>query len=235
MLDVIVLGATFAAAGIAQTYKKNCLVIEESTRAGYEFFGALHFGSGYEKPAKTPQSEALQKLLTGQENLYGGDRHIYPLFDPEQLRFGTKLVSVTREAGFVRCVTHGVSGFVTYEARHFVDTTVESNTEKTYNFLMESPTAPTFPGVTYQKGGMENHYIVRCPVAPSCSYTQARQQVLQLVRQFSDSQRLILCADVFDYRVSPQPESSSYLPSKAYENPVRAFEAGLLWKGGSAQ
>ena len=43
MYDVIVLGATFAAAGIAQQHKEKCLVIERRAQAGYEFFGALDF------------------------------------------------------------------------------------------------------------------------------------------------------------------------------------------------
>ena len=43
MYEVIVLGATFAAAGIAEQCKHNCLILERRAQAGYEFFGALQF------------------------------------------------------------------------------------------------------------------------------------------------------------------------------------------------
>jgi len=48
MYEVIVLGATFTAAGIAGKLGKNCLILESRPDAGYEFFGAFHFGTGYE-------------------------------------------------------------------------------------------------------------------------------------------------------------------------------------------
>ena len=45
--EIIVLGATFTAAGIAQKYKEKCLIMERSTLAGYEFLSALNFGTEY--------------------------------------------------------------------------------------------------------------------------------------------------------------------------------------------
>ena len=54
---------------------------------------------------------------------------------------------------------------------------------------------------------------------------------MDVIRQFSESQRLILSADAFDYQVKPgYPKMVSdiwRLPSKAYETPDLAYEAGL--------
>ena len=56
MYDVIVLGATFAASGIARQYKERCLVIERRAQAGYEFFGPWVLQ--WKKPKFIPGSKA---------------------------------------------------------------------------------------------------------------------------------------------------------------------------------
>lgn len=232
MYEVIVLGATFAAAGIAQRYGKKCLILEQKETAGYEFFGALCYGSGYEKAPSRKESAALQKsLLEG--GLYGGDRNIYPCLKAAQVRFRTTLVSVHKKDGFFLCETHGIDGFVTFDAKKVVDTRTGDAIcdSKTYNLLMESPEVPSFPGVLTEKGYAENHYILRCPVPLDCSYPQAHQAARRIIAAFGDGQRLIYSADVFDYQVKngyPGEETGILLlPSKSYENPVLAFEAGL--------
>lgn len=39
MYEILVLGATYAAAGFAERYQEKCLVLESRAEAGYEFFG----------------------------------------------------------------------------------------------------------------------------------------------------------------------------------------------------
>ena len=51
--DIIVLGATFAAVGLAQVLGDRCLIVEPGPQAGYEFFSALRPGTGYHKPLQT--------------------------------------------------------------------------------------------------------------------------------------------------------------------------------------
>lgn len=240
MYEVIVLGATFAAAGIALRHGEKCLVIERKAQAGYEFFSALNFGSGYEKEIKTSQAQALrQKLLGENGNAYGGDRHIYAYFQQARVVFGVETVLIQKtEGGFV-CVTHGVDGYVSYEAKKIIDTRTNAamSRSKTYNFLLESVEEPSFPDVCCEKTGMQKHYVARCPVPLSSGYPQARAAVWNVIRQFSETQRLILSADEFDYQVNgvyPQEKDGIwYLPSKAYDNPVLAFEAGLCMGEGS--
>ena len=78
---------------------------------------------------------------------------------------------------------------------------------------------------------MADHYVLRCPVPNECGYAEAREEAEKIIRQFSEDQRVILFAGAFDCQVSPAaPETESgirYLPSKAYENPVLAFDGGL--------
>lgn len=206
MYEVIVLGATFAAAGIAHKYKEKCLVLERRMQAGYEFFGSLYCGVG--------------------------SACIYPCFQACHTVFGTGLVEVKPCDGGFACVTHGIEGFRTYKAKRVVDTRCNGamSLSKTYNLLIESKETPAFSNVSWEKAEGENRYVLRCPVPLACGYTEARAIVQAVVQHFSETQRLILSADEFDYQLRgdyPRTEGGIlYLPSKAYEDPARAFAAG---------
>ncbi len=232
MYDVIVLGATFAAAGIAHKYKKNCLILEHGLQAGSEFFGALQFGSDYDKMPENKEAVALQESFAS-SNIYSCTAQIYPYLQEANVLFDTQFVSAQKtENGFL-CVTHGVEGFCTYEAKRVIDTRSNAaiSISKTFNLLIESKETPVFSGVHSEKTGMENHYVLRLPVPLSCGYTQARAAAQNIVQQFSETQKLILSASAFDYQIKADypktREGIFYLPSKAYENPILAFEAGL--------
>ena len=206
MYDIIVLGATFAAAGIARHCKETCLVIEPSARAGYEFFGALNF-------------------TVEETEIYAHFKHCHTLFC-------TEVVSVQKNDNGFACVIHGVQGFFTYYAKKVVDTrsNAEMSLSKTYNLLIESKEEPTLLNCRLEKTKRENRYIVYCPVPLSCGYAEARAAVRDLVGQFSITQRVILSADEFDYHIKEEyPKTRDgilLLPSKAYKNPKLAFEAG---------
>ena len=206
MYDVIVLGATFAAAGIAQQHKEKCLVIERRAQAGYEFFGALNF--------------------TVEET------EIYAHFKSCHTLFCTELVSVEKTDDGFACVTHGVQGFYTHYARKVIDTrsNAEMSLSKTYNLLIDSKEELVFSNCHCEKTKGENRYIVCCPVPLSYGYAEARTAAQEIIHQFSETQRLIISAHEFDYRVKedfPKIENGIlYMPSKAYKNPTLAFEAG---------
>jgi len=207
MYELIVLGATFAAAGIARQYGDKCLVIERRAMAGSEFFGALH--------------------------AIGEETDIHSRFEGCCPLFCTEVVSVEKTDQGFACLTHSVDGFRTYEAKQVVDTrcSTEMCCSKTYNLLIESVELPAFSNVRWKKAKGENRYILFCPVPLECNYSQAREVALDVIKQFSDAQRLILSADIFDYRVKPEyPKMENgirYIPSKAYESPDLAYAAGL--------
>ena len=90
--------------------------------------------------------------------------------------------------------------------------------------------APAFPGVACKPVDQQKHYILSVPVALQCSYPEARAAALEIVKQFSSSQRLIYSAGEFNYQVKagyPKEENGILLaPSKAYADPTAAFNAG---------
>lgn len=234
MYETIVLGATFAAAGIAIRQKKKCLILEQSLQAGYEFFGALNFGTDYDVLPKTEAGKALHKqFFADGVTPYMRNTYIYPILQESNVLFGTQVVSVEKNAdGFV-CKTFGINGYASYLAKNIIDTRCREaiSCGKTYNLLMESNTQPSFDGICTESTGVHHHYVLRFPVPCSWDYSQARLHAAKTLEQFTEGQKLILQADEFDYQVMenlPDPENGiRILPSKAYKNPICAFEAGL--------
>ncbi len=232
MYEVIVLGATFAAAGIAQQYKEKCLILEPSLQAGNEFFGALHFGLTCKN---RPQNSEAQELWERFSNniIYENCREIYPYLQQVNVLFDVQLVSVQQtEQGF-ECVTYGVEGFNTHQAKRVIDTrsSEKVSSAKTFNLLIESKEAPAFPGIFWEATGIQDYYVLRLPIPLSYGYPEARAAAKKVIAEFAETQKLILSASVFDYQImADYPkmiEGVRYLPSKAYDHPALAFEAGL--------
>lgn len=234
MYETIVLGATYTAAGIGLRLKKKCLILEQSFQAGGEFFGALNFGKDYHKPRKTPEGEQLYCQFFGEgATPYVRNTNIYPLLQNCDVLFGTQIVSIEKNENGFLCKTYGINGYDSFTAKNVIDTRCTANRTalKTYNLLMLSATLPSISGVEAESTGIDCHYVLRCPVSLSCDYNQAHEIAENVAYQFSDGQKLILLADEFDhYPLGDLPETANgvrILPSKAYPNPICAFEAGL--------
>ena len=137
------------------------------------------------------------------------------------------------EDGVFACVTHGVQGFATYYAKKVIDTRSngEMSLSKTFNLLIDSKEEPAFSGCHWAKAKEENCYIVYCPVPLSYGYAQARAAAQDILRQFSETQRVVLSAYEFDYQIKEDfpkmQDGILYLPSKRYNSPQLSFEAGL--------
>ncbi len=209
MFDVIVLGATYAAAGIAEQYQKSCLILERRAEGGYEFF----------HPRQNADPAALYKSLGKAEIL-----------------FCTETVCVEKKNGAFLCKSYGVEGFRTHAARQVVDTRCDEkmSVSKTLGLLVESKTPPRLTGIDCEKTDMEDLYILRHPVPLSCGFSEARGLIKRTVESFPPDQRLILSANEFDFCVRegyPKVEEGIVrLPSKAYRDPAAAFEAGFGWR-----
>ena len=233
MYDVIVLGASFAAAGIAEICRKNCLVLERRMQAGYEFFGALQFGTGYEKPLRSEKAKELRAHFEKNAYPFGNDPLLYPIFKQSDILFGTETVFVEKRGEHFVCTTHGVDGYRTYEAKRVIDTRChpENCSSKRFNVLIESKEEPQFNGIACTKADTEGRYVLHIPVSLTCTFSEAAKKTLELVQAFSPAQKLILSANEFDYEISQERQEKDeilFLPSKAYENPIAAFEAGLI-------
>ena len=247
MYDVILLGATFAAAGIAQSYKEKCLILDSKPYAGYEFLSALHFGSDYDKPLKTEEGRLLFETFTKRQALeedriclFNCAAPFYQLLEGIPVLLNMQILSVKREEEGFTCIAHGVSGYRTLRAKKVIDTrcTPAMCSKKTYNFLVDGKGEVTLPeGVKQEKWGHVCHYVLRCPVPVDADYSDGRKAALNVLKTMPEGERLLLLADEFDCTVRgtyPKVEDGiTYLPSKAYPNPILAYEAGVCFaKGG---
>ncbi|MBQ3075137.1 MAG: hypothetical protein IJC26_03625 [Clostridia bacterium] len=235
MYEVIVLGATAAAAGIAAVYQEKCLVLERRMEAGYEFFGALCLGMTEPFPVDHKTVEKFQKEFFSKDSLpCGRGTILYPFFRGCHTLFGMETVSIENGGEFFTCTVHGVDGYRTYRAKRIVDTRCKISlcSAKSFNLLVESNETPRFDGILCEKADEEERYVLRCPVPLTYSFTEARKIALEVIRRFSPTQRLILSANEFDYTMKdniPETENGMILlPSKAHNHPISAFEAGVL-------
>lgn len=234
MYDVIVFGATFAAAGIAEKFKEKCLVLERRLQAGYEFYGALRYGAGYDKPLRRKEASDLFEKFQKNGTPYGNDTLIYPFFKQCTTLFGTEIVSVEKNGDAFLCTVHGVDGYKTFFSKAVVDTRFHAKyaLSKTFNLLMESKDFPHFDGILAKAADSEGRFVLQVPVPLSFTFQEARKEALKIVGKFSSTQKLIYSANEFDYRasdnLSPEENGVRLFPSKAFKNPVQAFEGGLI-------
>ncbi|MBQ6708755.1 MAG: hypothetical protein IJM97_07400 [Clostridia bacterium] len=241
MYEVIVLGATFLSAGIAQTMGGSCLVLERRTQAFYEFTGALNFGTSYDKKLVSEEAENFRKIFE-ERNIFANDRVClfeisapsYKFFEGKNILFNTEIISIEKEENCFVCTTHGADGFNKFKAKRIVDTRVSDSMcdKKTYNILLHSDNGIDSDS-EIKKWGRENNFVMRCPVDLNDNYYQARQKAKEIIEKLPEDTKAVLLAESFDYQVKsdyPKIENSIvYMPSKAYENPLLSFDAGVCY------
>ena len=243
MYDLILLGATFAAAGIAKACKGTCLILESRPQAGYEFLSALHFGTDYHLPVKSALARDMQQAFSNR-NAFSPDRiclfdcaaPFYQLLEDIPLLLNVRLLSVEHRNGAYLCTIHGISGYQTFSARQVIDTRCTSQmcVSKTYNFLVDgSGPVPLPPDVAYAPWGFSHNYVLRCFVPLEATYLTARKTAMDVLNALPQSHKLVQLADDFDYQVSsgyPRTENGVvFFPSKAYNNPILALDAGICF------
>ena len=247
--DVIVLGATFTAAGLLQEYGDKCLVLERRPQAGYEFLNAIKFGAGYNKPLQTEQAKALYEAFCAKKAFYGERVMLfdcagpfYRLLEGKNVMLNMEIVSVDAKDGGFEVTAHGVSGYRTYTANKVIDTRVhdEMIEKKSLNILVYSETKAPFTapeGTSTEQWGYADDILLKCPVPVNANYIEARKAAMAVVEKLPADYKLLLVPDMFDCTLCgtypTEKDGIVYLPSLAYENPLLAFDAGVLYaKGG---
>ena len=251
MYDVIVIGATFAAAGLIQAYGEKCLVLERRPQAGYEFFNAVNFGTDYDTPLVSDEAKKLYDVFK-EKNAFNGERiclfkcamPFYGLLENKNVLLNMEIISVDKlEDGY--CVSaHGVSGLRTFTAKKIIDTTVhkEMIEAKSLNILVnaDSETDLVLPeelNFETKMWGYEEDTLIKCYVDADADYIMARNKIADTIELLPQAYKVALVADCFDYVIKPGypcvKQDVTYMPSCAYKNPLLAFDAGILYaKGG---
>ena len=248
--DVIVIGATFTAAGLVQAYGDKCLVLERRPQAGYEFLNAAKFGTDYAEKLVSEEAIALEEQFV-EKNAFDGDRiclfdcasSYYKLLEGKNVLLNMEIVSVEKIDGGFEVTAHGVSGYRTFTAKKVIDTTVHKDMveAKTLNLLVnteEENPAPLPADLKTEKWGYEVDTLIKCAVAAEAGYIEARRAVAELIDTLPAEYRVAFVADCFDYELKPgypvEKDGIVYMPSVAYKNPLLAFDAGVLYAKGGA-
>lgn len=242
--DVIVLGATFLGAGIAEALGDRCLIVERRPQAGYEFINSLKFGHGYEKALKTQAAKALLKNFE-QNIAFTGDRvclfecapHFYSLLLDKNVLLNTEIISVERSGDAFTVTTHGVSGYRVHKAKTVIDTRSlpDAATEKHLNFIVNTDKDIKLPdGLDTEKFGYECDTVVKCKVDLNDCYQVARKKVFDIATTL-EGFKVAMVADEFEYSFKDNNKSTSdgitLLPSQSFENPLLAYDAGVILVG----
>lgn len=238
--DVIILGATFASAGIAEVLKERCLILERRPQAGYEFINALRFGTDYDQETITPQGASLLKAFC-ERGLMNDDRIClfecaFPFYNhlkDKNILLNTEIVLVEKLSDGFKVVTHGVSGFKTHTARHIIDTRVveEDIAQKTLNILVNGAEITLSDQYSVEKWGYEHDKVIKCPILRSDGFLEARKKAFRLLQDLPETAKIAMVADEFDYLLnSDYPKTVNeiiHLPSCSFSNPILAYDFGV--------
>ena len=248
--DTIIIGATFAAAGILESVAENCFVLERRPQAGYEFLNALKFGS-FDKEPKSDKGKAfLNKLMDkGIFNEYGvkffdAASTFYSYLSGKNVLLNMEIMSIEKNSiGFtVTCC--GVSGIRKFTAANVIDTTPEKDNikERSLNFLVvpENKDGNPFLGFDGMKAymcGLKSGRICRLALDDDDDYISARKKLYDLtLKEEFKGYRLEFTADTFDIAAKSckvsKKDGITYLTSCAFDNAVDAFDAGVVFGEG---
>lgn len=221
---VLVLGATFAAAGLAQALGEHCLVADRCGQPGWEFTGALQFGTAYETPLRTAAAEALRQeweqsgcfAAGGRINLLDGSAALCRRLQAcgSTVLLQSETVAIEKiPAGFA-VTTHGAAGYRTWLAERVIDTRCPAAgiAHKSFHALLHTDAAPAQaiaaqvqaiaapvlpPDILTENWGGEGDFVLKCPVAADASWPQARAALAALLRRLPAGFRPVLTADAF--------------------------------------
>lgn len=242
--DVIVLGATFLGAGIAEAVGDRCLVIERRPQAGYEFINSLKFGHNYEKSLKTATAKSLLQNFE-QNGAFNGDRiclfecapHFYSRLLNKNILLNTEIITIEQSNDTFTVTTHGVSGYRVHQAKTVIDTRSlpEMTTDKYLNFIVNTDNNSTLPdGLTTENFGYECDTVIKCKVDLCDDFKTARKKVFDIATTLKGF-KVVMVADEFEYVFKTIETAKSKgiksLPSQSFENPLLAFDAGVILGG----
>lgn len=247
--EVIVIGATFTAAGLVSAYGDKCLVLERRPQAGYEFLNAAKFGTDYDKALTTDEAKALYAKFV-EKKAFEGDKiclfdcasPFYKLLEGKNVLLNMEIVSVEKDGAGFKVTAHGVSGYREFTADKVIDTRVHADmvAEKSLNIFVnsEEENAPALPAdIKTEPWGYVEDTLVKCMVASDAGYIEARKAVAEFIEKMPAEYRVAFVADCFDYTIKSgypaEKDGIVYMPSCSYPNPLLAFDAGVKYaKGG---
>ncbi len=252
MYDSVILGATFAAAGLLSG-GGNCLVIEPGPQAGAEFLGALHFGCGYDALFKTPEAQALYEgfcekgaVFEGRGCLFPCAPLLYSCFLNRDVLLSANIVDIGKTDGGFSVTIHTVKGFRVIHTKNIIDTRCgrDNVLKKAFHaWIRPKDGKSSVPGqfqnltdgvqaVEPLFGDYENSFILKLEMSECCTYDDARRELGSVLTHQLPGFRLGLSADCFAFTPKKtgvfERGGVVQMPSCGFKNPLLAYDAGAM-------
>ena len=244
--EAIVLGATLAGVGLAQALGDRCLVLDRCGQPGWEFFGALDFGTDYAAPLHTDAANGLRRTWA-QDDCFAADGRI-ALTDGSAalcrclqnsgaaVRLQSEIAAVEKTPEGFAVTTHGAAGFRTWRAKRVIDTRCPAAgvAQKSLHALLHADGPVRLPeDIRTERWGGEGDFVLCCPVAADASWPQARAALAALLSRLPQGCRPVLTAEAFVCVPAAELPAASdgveQLVSRRYANPLLAFDAGVQY------
>ena len=213
--EILILGATVAAAGILAAAGQNAVIIESRPDAGYEFFGAFRSAYGKDVEPKSEPACALRQKFSRRDSLRACTPLFYACLREGRVFLSAHILDIARQEDGFAVTMCDASGERCIFARCLVDTRAEAKyiTAKTINML-------TMSGA-----------FVRIPLDVSADMISARQAVAAYLAKGTEDE-VIAVADEFDLTLADfrtlEEDGILRLPSAGFADPISAFDAGVL-------
>lgn len=239
--DLVLIGSTFLAVGIAKGFKGKCLIIEPKGKPGYEFVDSFNMGSAYNKKCVTKACKEFKEHLKNHE-LFAD------LFVPEWTAFFseyicknnidillfTNVLKIENFENGKKLTIYNSLGKGEITAERVIDTRTNSFTYKTLNAVVYGDEFYPFAGGMTETYHRDNVRIVEFRIPNGYDYPQARDLVYSLwasrPEKLKDT-RIAAVADIFfeksDIENTTIDFCHSEMYSTYYENPILAFDKGV--------
>jgi len=252
--DVVILGATSAALGVASELKQRhkILIINKTSMVAYEFINAYKVGVNWDRDPETELSKDIKRELIKEGIISCEKTHIYsagPLFykffkdlDVDIL-LETEIISVQKEECDYRISVFNIGGHKTIKANYIIDTTEQQAgiESKSLNCLVVNKKKDEFPSVEmdeieiYREADKIINTAVmkyKCPL--DFTLYKARHELIEKWRNRPKEATdwkiaaIGLCFDVVPQVGFKQIDKYHFvLPSAYYDNPLAAIDAGV--------
>lgn len=237
-VKTLIIGATFFGTGFALN-NPNSLIIDKASRPGYEYMDA--FDNRFE-PIQTKLAPQAAWLLAQFEERKILSPQCPPLLQAYasmlskvikdnglKLLFRTVIIHVDKKDGGYEVLLTTPSGLCKVCCQRIVDTTDRNSSSKTLNALLirNGMTEKATSHYRLVAGDNENLLYLRLCVPCDATLQQARKALYDLAHS-GELGAALLVQTAYEFSHNYEAPTTS---SASYQNPILAFNAGLLYDG----
>ena len=235
--ELFIVGATFAAIGIADALGKQTVIAEETCVLGTEFAAAFNQKEPKKITCFTESGKTLEKQLA-MRGLLNPNGEIYAqpavfvlakacIRQQIQLHFNTLVTEIKKLENGYKVTLFNCDGYQTILAKQVIDTT---STGVFKNKKREKWICSAVAQNGQIKNEITDMQYIPIPLAESEGWVEARKKTLAYAKE--KNAKIVMIANAFCYRDRVQPteqEGVLWIPSDGFYNLLDAYEGGAAY------